>query len=343
MTDVAETLSSVTAADRRRIGLLQQIRDAGGAVSPVAAPQAKNGYANGLRGDDVDSDLSHLARRNYLEARFFDRVSLCPKCESHHLNVREVCPGCRRAHLTSEGLLHHFRCGFVGIPAEFTPLSDGAFRCPKCNGKLRHIGTEYDRLGKAFLCRSCGVISEYPPVEAVCLSCGARTPSENLISTTVFSYVMTSRGAAALRAGSLYDDDDEPMSVADAPVYKRPIMLEFLDNELKRMGRSESEFCVLTARYAPEGSSSDSPTSQAPWLIRLRNCLREADLLGQLGDALYAVILPNTKRREAEAILRRVAADLGTQSPLTLSLTEIKERRPLAQVLVDLGGRFKEQ
>jgi hypothetical protein len=51
------------------------------------------------------------------------------------------------------------------------------------------------------------------------LACGARTTAEDLISAEVFSYVLTPRGAQAIRRGSLLGGDDEPVSIADAPVY----------------------------------------------------------------------------------------------------------------------------
>jgi hypothetical protein len=318
---------------------LRLISDDGGTISPTATPHAKHGYSYASASDDIADDLSSLAKRHYLEARFFDRVSLCPKCGSHHLNVREVCPTCRRAHLTSEGLLHHFRCGYVGIPAEFLPVDEGGYRCPKCNGTMRHPGTQYDRLGKAFVCRGCGVISENPPVEAVCLACGVRVPAENLVSTVVFSYVLTSRGATAVRSGSLLDADDEPTSVTGAPAYKRAVILEFLDHELKRRRQLKTRFSVLLVKYTPtvmDGSPADPPTV---WLKRLQSGLREVDLIGQLGDALYIVILPETKHREAETMCRRVAAGLGPASPLALSAIEIAEQRDLAKVLAELAGR----
>lgn len=321
------------------LDLLRRITEAGGAVAPVAEAMARHGYAYSALGDDAESHLSDLARRNYLEARFFDRVSLCPRCDSHRLNVREVCPSCRSAHLSSEGLLHHFRCGYVGIPSEFPLLSDDSYRCPKCNGKMRHLGVEFDRLGKAFLCRGCGVISENPPVEAICFACGARAPAENLISANVFSYVLTSRGAAAVRRGSLLDDGDEPLSIADAPVYRRAVILEFLAHEVKRLERLNGVFSLLLARRAPESIDHNVGNPLAQWLDRLRQCLREVDLIGQLGDALYVVILPQTRLREAEALRQRIVAQLGPNSPLTLSTAEISEQRHLTQLLSGLDDR----
>jgi hypothetical protein len=327
------------AADERRLALLRQIALAGGKVAPAADPDGEHGYSYAALGDDAARDLDILARRNYLEQRFFDRVSLCPQCDSHHLNVREICPGCRRSHLANDGLLHHFRCGYVGIPSEFSPADDGSYLCPKCNSKMRHMGSEFDRLGKAFACRGCGLISENPPVEAVCFACTARTPAEDLISALVFSYVLTSRGATALRRGSLLDGDEEVVAIADAPAYRRTVTLEFLDHELNRLKAFNSGFSLLLARCASEAIDSSGGDAPAEWLSRMRHCLREVDRIGQLADALYVAILPQTKWRAAEALRLRIEAELGPQSPLTLSTVEITEPRHLAQVLAGLDGR----
>jgi hypothetical protein len=329
------------ASDERALNLLRQIALAGGKIAPHADPHAPHGYVYVALGDDVESDLNDLARHSYLEERFFDRVSLCPRCDSHHLNVREICPGCRQAHLASEGLLHHFRCGYVGIPTEFAPADDGSYVCPKCNHKMHHLGIEFDRLGKAFVCRGCGLISENPPVEAVCFACSARTPAEDLVSTKVFSYVLTSRGAAAVRRrgtalihrGSLLDGDEELVSIADAPVFRRRVILEFLAHEVKRLQHFDNGFSVLVAKYVPVAKDPGEDDSPAKWLTGLRRCLPDVDLIGQLADALYIVILPQTRYRAAEALRQRILAELGTQSPLTLSTVEITEPRHLAAVL----------
>jgi rubrerythrin len=322
-----------TAAEERRVNLLRQIAVAGGTIAPSAQPNAEHGYAYAGLGDDVERDLGILTRRNYLEARFFDRVSLCPKCGSHHLNVREVCPSCRRAHVAKDGLLHHFRCGYVSIPSEFLPVGDGGYICPKCKGKMHHLGTEFDRLGNAFVCRGCGIISENPPVEAVCLSCNARTPAEDLVSTIVFSYILTSRGAAAVRRGSLFDDEEELISVTDAAVHSRKVILEFLHHEMKRLQHFNIGFSVL---LADDPTSNDSST---PSLTRLRQCLRDVDLIGQLADSLYLAILPQTKRREAETLRQQIVARLGSHSPISLSTFEITKPEHLAQVFASLKTR----
>jgi hypothetical protein len=335
----ADERVDASVVETRRLELLQRIADSGGKISPVAETQAKHGYRYAAPGGDVENDLAVLARQNYLEARFFDRVSLCPKCDSCHLNVREVCPGCRSAHLVSEGLFHHFRCGYVGIPPEFTPESDEGYRCPKCNHAMHHLGTEYDRLGKAFICRGCGLVSETPPIEAVCRGCGARTPSDDLVSTVAFSYLITSRGAEAVRRSHLLGDDDEPVRVADAAVYRRRVILEFLLHQMKRLLHRKEPFSVLLVKWLPGETDSHDEDQPAKWLARLKGCLRDVDLIGQLADVLYIVLLPCAKRREAEALRQRIETELGPGSPFVLSAAEIKERKDLAGVLAGLAER----
>jgi hypothetical protein len=203
---------------------------------------------------------------------------------------------------------------------------------------MHHLGTEYDRLGRAFLCRGCGLVSETPPVEAICLACGARTPAENLVSTVAFSYLITSRGAEAVRRGRLLGDDDEPVRVADAAVYRRTVILEFLIHQMKRLQELNEPFSVMLLKREPRESDhgDDQPAKQ---LKRLKGCLRDVDLIGQLADTLYLAVLPHAKRRDAEALRRRVETELGQRPPFVLSVAEIKERKDLAAVLAGLAGR----
>jgi hypothetical protein len=327
----AASFAATASAEERRLDLLCRIARAGGAISPKADPHAEHGYSYAAIGDDVGGDLDFLARGNYLDRRFFDRVSLCPGCGAHHLNVREICPSCRRAHLVTEGLLHHFRCGYVGIPAEFTPTKDDGYVCPKCNGRMHHLGTQYDRLGKAFRCRGCGVISENPPVEAVCLACGTRTPGENLVSAEVYSYAVTSRGAAAIRRASLLDDDGEDsVSVADTPVHSRAVTLQFIEHFRQCLQEFNSAFSVLLAEARAIPEEADG---LAPWLTRLRGAVRDVDVVGQLADARFIVLMPQTKRRAAEALAQKVRAALGPESPFSVTAVEITGAPQLTQLV----------
>jgi GGDEF domain-containing protein len=96
---------------------------------------------------------------------------------------------------------------------------------------------------------------------------------------------------------------------------------------------------VLSVKCAPAALGPDGNQAPTEWLSRLREKLRDVDLIGQVGDALYIVILPQTKRREAESLCDRIEVALGRESPLTLSIAEITEPRDLAQALPGLAAR----
>ncbi|MBV8132508.1 MAG: hypothetical protein JO282_08380 [Alphaproteobacteria bacterium] len=342
MTSIVPLASGLApAADERRLGLLRRIAEAGGRVEPNPNPQSRYGFDYLALSEVAEDDLAYLAGRDYLERHFFDRVTLCPKCTGHHLNVREICPACRRSDLTTEVLLHHFRCGYVGRQSEFASaeVGDGSRVCPKCNHALRHLGTEYDRMGRTQLCRECGLVSETPPVEALCLACATRTPAENLVGIDFFSYALTSLGHAAIRRGALLESEDELLFVASAPLYRPRVMREFVDQEVRRLGQFKSGFSVLLIERTVSGDDGEnSDAFQWLWLTRLRQCLRAVDMIGQLAEGIFAVLLPQTTLRGAEALRRRILAQLGPEAPLTLKAIEITEPRDLDQVLSRLGG-----
>ena len=159
-----------------------------------------------------------------------------------------------------------------------------------------------------------------------------------MVSAVAFSYLITSRGAEAVRRGRLLGDDDEPVRVADAAVYRRTIILEFLFHQMKRPQELNEPFSVMLLKREPrEGDhGGDQPAKQ---LKRLKGCLRDVDLIGQLADTLYLAVLPHAKRRDAEALRRRVETELGPHPPFVLSVAEIKERKDLAAVLAGLARR----
>jgi len=326
------TATEAAIAEERRIDLLRCIADAGGVIEPQPNPQAQHGYEYRRLARNVEPDLQFLAERQYLDARFFDRVSLCPKCQSHHLNVREICPGCRQAHLTTEVLLHHFRCGYTGRASEFASdhRGEGGYTCPKCNRQMRHLGTEYDRLGRTSVCRECGLSVEDLPVEAVCLVCGTGTLAENLTNIDFFAYALTSLGRAAIGNGTLLERDDQLLFISGARVYRRRVMIEFLGQEMKRLDHFKIGFSLLMAEYRSAAAGDDH---RERLLSGLRECLRDIDLIGQLSDTLLIAILPQTRLREAEALHQHVLAVLGPQPPLTLTTLEVTEPSQIAQIL----------
>ena len=154
-----------------------------------------------------------------------------------------------------------------------------------------------------------------------------------------FNYLITSRGAEAVRRGRLLGDDDEPVRAADAAVYRRTIILEFLIHQMKRLAQLSEPFSVMLVKREPGGTDAGGGDQPASHLTRLKGCLRDVDLVGQLADTLYVVVLPHARKRDAEAARRRVETEFGPRSPFALTVAEIRERKDLAAVQAGLAKR----
>lgn len=144
--------------------------------------------------------LEELVALGYAQRVFFDRLSLCPNCSSHALNVRETCLSCGSAHLEQFTAFFHFRCGFVGPESAFGLEPDG-LRCPKCRRLLKDRGTDHDSPGIFFECRSCSAQFQTPQIGGRCLSCTGRFDQKAMQSVRqrdVFAYRITENGRAAL-------------------------------------------------------------------------------------------------------------------------------------------------
>lgn len=292
-------------ADERRVEILRAVARAGGALVPTRAAQARLGHSYGEVGENAASDLTFLAKRDYLTEKFFDRVSLCPKCSGHEINLREVCPSCGSAHLKDEKLLHHFRCGFVAPVSAFTAQGEQLL-CPKCNGALKHLGTDHDRLGDAYSCADCATSFQDPPVGAVCLACGTASRSEDLIHADIYSYKLTSLGAAAARRGTLYEHEDDVLYLGDLPVYRPTVFLELIEQEARRIKRFRNGFSVMVLHWEEPVDLDEAPVIDT--LRTLRAQLRESDVLGQIDDCSYGILLPGTEKRGARIVARRAQA-----------------------------------
>jgi GGDEF domain-containing protein len=107
-------------------------------------------------------------------------------------------------------------------------------------------------------------------------------------------------------------------------------MIEFIGQEMKRLDHFKVGFSLLMAEYR---SASADDNHREQWLSRLRECLRDIDLIGQLNDTLFVAILPQTTLQEADELRQRILAGLGPQPPLTLTTLEVTQPSQIAQIL----------
>ena len=202
--------------DSRLLWALDVVSAAGPMIEPTWDPSIREGVTYRGAGSPLDdyklqADFEELARDGYLERIFVDRLSYCPNCESHALNVREVCLSCASTNLKPIKTLLHFRCGYVGAVSAFVQEAQGR-RCPKCRKLLQDLGTDHDSPGDYFHCQACNSEFQIPEVGARCLACGSRfagTDMQRILQRDVFAYRLTALGTAALRDGRLLDETRE--------------------------------------------------------------------------------------------------------------------------------------
>ncbi len=151
----------------------------------------------GSKGDNLSiiKMMDQFSGQNYFKKRVVDKINLCHKCDSAFLNFSECCTHCSSIDLSSEELVHHFRCAYVG------PLSDfkkgDHLECPKCNHKLKHIGIDYDKPSEINTCNSCNYSSQETKMKAKCVSCGHDNTLESLRTYNICEYTPTDKAVMA--------------------------------------------------------------------------------------------------------------------------------------------------
>lgn len=127
---------------------------------------------------------------------YINKLYLCPKCHHSHMLYVETCPKCGTSDISSEEVIHHFRC--ANVSPEHTYNFGGQLRCPKCKKILRHIGIDYDRPATVFACKNCDHSFLNPNTKAICTSCGEENPVANLMPHDIIECEMTQEGIKAI-------------------------------------------------------------------------------------------------------------------------------------------------
>ncbi len=181
--------------------------------------------------------LDQAENAGYFTGHFHDVSYQCNRCNAGFLQFREVCPSCHSAHITSQEMVHHFRCAHVAPISEFTS-KDGridGLHCTKCDHQLKHIGVDYDKPSELHQCRACDHEFQYFSVRAKCAYCGQDQQVEHLAKKEFKSYLITQKAIAALKEGRitdvLQDDPSEIEGAIDWNVFLKNLEFEITQNE----------------------------------------------------------------------------------------------------------------
>lgn len=181
--------------------LLARLHSRSGSLTPRYHPEDRAAihYPEEILLGPIRPLAEKLIRSGFLEARFFDRIHICPACHSARLNVREECRNCRSADIEELNIIHHYKCGHQAPESDFS--RNGDLICPKCSRTLNHFSVDYDKPGSVMACRACGHNSNSSTVGFTCFDCGAHHDSEHMQTRTYSSYLLTEEGQVALWSG----------------------------------------------------------------------------------------------------------------------------------------------
>ncbi|MGZ9032827.1 MAG: TackOD1 domain-containing metal-binding protein [Rhodospirillales bacterium] len=285
------------------------------AYDPVAPDFISYPAAGRIR--DVRRHAEYLAEAGLLARSFFDRLHVCPGCQSSRLSVREECPACRGASIAEEPTVHHFACAQMALERAFR--SGDGLVCPKCRSRLRHFGIDYEKPGVATVCDGCGHVDGEPEIGFRCVDCGAHHDAQAISLRDWYSYTLTPAGEEAVAHGALSPGSATP------PAQTQTLRL-LLRQGMAASGRARPlavigvTFTEATATAA-EHSRRFAVRTRALAAEVIRGALRDVDFAADNDDGLV-IYMPETEPAvglaRIECSLRRVravvAADLGAEA-----------------------------
>lgn len=241
-------------------------------------------------------------------ADLLDRLRHCPKCDSPHLSFVDVCPNCQGLNIESKSFLHCFTCGNVAPKERF--LTTGALVCPRCDAKLRHIGSDYDRPLENKVCNGCGFIFNEAEVRANCLACDAVNPPEQLVARPVHVLTLTETGRLTAKHGDL----ENIYALLDDLHYVRPTYFTSMVDWMLAMSRRYPEelFSIIGLRLTNVAELTDALGHDRVSALlegfaeRIRAILRTTDLTTRTAEHDFWLLLPRTDLKGREVVLGRI-------------------------------------
>lgn len=242
-------------------------------------------------------------------AEFVDRIYLCSQCSNGRMSYREVCPKCNSSNSSTDDIVHHFPCGFVGPMSDFKNEIDDELDCPKCNKRLRHIGVDYDKPSVIHTCLNCSHKFQDYFVKAKCLTCSHDNSVEQLKTKQINRYTLTQKGVYAALNGyvSTSKDIDEIIGTVKYDTFRT--MLKYEIERLKQTDGS-SNICAIHINNPNEIYSSIGSEAQQGMLkdvVRIiRSNIRSADVIAFQDSSTIVLSMYEIPKKIANRILDEI-------------------------------------
>lgn len=130
--------------------------------------------------------LKKLHEAGLLERKLFDKIVICPKCDSPSTSFHYCCPYCRSFNIQKSSLIEHVKCGYMDVEENFR--KGGKLICPKCHDELRKLDVDHRRAGIWCNCKDCGKSFDIPVTGLFCRDCHLNFTFEEAAVKDIYSY-----------------------------------------------------------------------------------------------------------------------------------------------------------
>lgn len=290
-----------------------EIRD----LDPIPYIFSSNNYSYPIlsvnfrqRDEHMALDILEIAEREGIfNSTYVDRIYLCPNCQGGHMSYREVCPKCGSSNSTTEDIIHHFPCAYVGPLSDFTNEIDDQLDCPKCNKRLRHIGVDYDKPSVLHECKACDHKFQDFNVKAKCLSCSQDNLVEQLKAREIRKYTLTKKGELSAINGFVSTTKDIEEIIGTV---KFDTFLTMLKYEIERLKQTEgaSNICAIhlsnpSQIYSKMGSEVQKVLLKD--LVKvIRSNIRTSDIISFQSSSTIILSMNEIPTRIAKRILTEI-------------------------------------
>ena len=279
-------------------------------VSPSIHECSRYGYDFPALSTIVRSDifpvLSDMESEEMLRGEFVDIINVCKTCGSSHIALRETCPKCGSTDIKIEDYIHHFRCGYLGPESDYIVPGSDKLVCPKCGRELRHIGVDYDKPSKVYVCNNCGNVFEKPSYSYLCFNCGEIFKLEDAKKFVIKRYTITKLGESMAVNGSVFDMYLQNAAKTDSRFLPYSVFKIMLEHEKKKARRYGTKSCLITLKLVSE----EIPTLRLYEITKdmmgvLKLNLRETDIVSMFDDCIF-ILLPETPCDKATVLQERI-------------------------------------
>ena len=136
----------------------------------------------------TEAFLNKLCDSGILERHLFDKVIICPECESSNISFRYCCPFCKSFKIEKSSLVEHVKCGYMDLEVNFR--KGKKYVCPKCHEEMHTLDVDYRKAGVWCSCKSCGKSFDIPVSTHFCRNCHTTSTFEEASLEEVYSYTL---------------------------------------------------------------------------------------------------------------------------------------------------------